>query len=855
MSAIQPLSTAAEPIFVRPELCEMPDPRGLGGLLAASSPGRSALPLRSCTVRADIVGVLCRTTVTQVYENPLEHAVEAVHIFPLPDRGAVVAVELRAGEVRVVAECRERKQAEATFAKARADGHRAALLTQERDDVHTLRVTNLPPKSEVTVEIVVEELLEVVDGEVRWRFPTTIAPRFTPGTPLGQLGAGVSADTDVVHDASRLTPPLRLAGGTTLDLEVCVYGQVRKVESSLHAVSMGLEDGSVRVSPTGKATLDRDFVLSVVSGAPSANGVRAWTDGTHTAVVVEPPAVVTPDALPRDAVFVVDISGSMQGRKMAAAKLALKTALHGLMPQDRFLIIAFDNRVEHFRSSFCPVDDGHIAAADAWIDALQARGGTVMAPALKAALEPMAAPGRQRSVLFVTDGQSTDEARLLQLLWRHRGEARLFPLGIDTAVNSALLRRLARVGGGVCELTTPDANIEEVVARMESRFGTPVVDGITVEGAVPVRSPLPALFAGRPITFVVEGGAKKLTVSGTTASGEWRVKVEPGRAPFPLGPAWARARVSALEDRLIVKPFEQEALQPEILRVALEHGVASRWTAFIAVDPSVELEGTPVEVVQPAELPSGWSKDRQRGRPMHRMPPSPPSRMMPPSPPPPMMTTGAVPPPPGISAPRPLASPPPAARKSSPKRSRGGVGQRLMAMLRGDAKSAPSGSVPAQAPIGAGGGGPSVFNPPEAEEESTQFFSMPDSEAASEAPTGEINPVKMPTSRAPAPHRKRKGSSAGQLARSQSANGSFGGDVARTIVAMLQLVKDGHTRRKGLRKRVVSKAASWLESRRTEPGVALALAILVDVEQGQEVEAARWQAVVDAVGAAAQGLV
>ncbi len=77
----------------------------------------------------------------------------------------------------------------------------------------------------------------------------------------------------------------------------------------------------------------------------------------------------------------------------------------------------------------------------------------------------------------------------------------------------------------------------------------------------------------------------------------------------------------------------------------------------------------------------------------------------------------------------------------------------------------------------------------------------------------------------------------------------------RTIVAMLRLVKEGHTRRRGLRKRVVSKAAAWLEQHRTEPGVALAMSILTDAEAGKALSNERWQAVVDELGNEAGELV
>jgi len=831
-------------VSVEPTLCPTPDPRGLGALLA----GEQALPLKSCRVRGEVLGGLARTTVVQTYENVRDQPMEAVHIFPLPDRGAVVSVVLTAGEVRVVAECREKKEAEATFAKARAAGHRAALLTQERDDVHTLRVTNLPPKTSVQVEIVVEEALEVVDGRVQYRFPTTIAPRYTPGTPLGHMGPGVSPDTDVVMDASRITPPLRLSGGTTLDLEVTVRGTVRQVTSSLHAVSMSLDDGAIRVAPSENATLDRDFVLAVTFGDANASGVRAWTDGSHTVMVLEPPADALAATLPRDAVFVVDISGSMGGRKMEAAKLALKTALHGLMPQDRFLLIAFDDRVELLKRDFMPVTDDALALADQWVDRLRARGGTVMAPALEKALTLGQTPkGRQRTVLFVTDGQSTDEARLMQLLWQRKGEARVFPLGIDTAVNSALLRRMARIGGGVCELTEPRANIEEVVARLEARFGSPLVEGALVRGAIPAQTPLPALFSGRPATVVLEGGASGFTVEGTSAAGPWTVQVTPEKAPFALGPAWARARVSALQDRLTVLPFEEDALRPEIIRVALAHGVASRWTAFVAVDTSVKVEGTPVEVVQPAELPADW--EMPTGAPM----PVAMSAM-------PMMDAmaggGAPPATRGVKK-----------RKEARRRRSSGLGGAFRNLLSKASEAMAPPPAPQAAPMPAPEPEPAVEARLELEEEAdaTQFFGL--SMADDEAPEAKPAPVERAKSmaRPGAPARPRAmgrrdraladkgaggGDPIGKLARSQKADGSFGGDLVQTLVALLMLVRAGHTRRAGLRRRVVQKAVAWLSTHTGDARVDAALALLDRVERGEVVSDADYRAVTAMLGAA-----
>ena len=257
---------------------------GMGGLLALVNGQERAFPLVAMEVRARIAGDCCHTVIEQHFANTLGAVMEAVHIFPLPDEGAVVEMELRAGDRVIRAECRERGDAERVFAQARSEGHRAALLTAERADVHTLRVTNLAAGEAVRVRIVVVERLVAADGALRWRFPTALAPRYVPGNATGHAGPGVLPDTDRVPDASRLEPPLRLAGGTTLDLEAEVAGPVAGIESSLHAVRLDLGGDVVRVAPSCRATLDRDFVLAIRPRTDAQTSLRAFTDGSFTLV-------------------------------------------------------------------------------------------------------------------------------------------------------------------------------------------------------------------------------------------------------------------------------------------------------------------------------------------------------------------------------------------------------------------------------------------------------------------------------------------------------------------------------------------------------------------------------------------
>ncbi len=792
-------------------------PAGLGGLLALVDGAQRALPLKEVKVGCSIAGNCSCTVVEQRFSNDYAQPLEAVHIFPLPENGALVEMELIAGDITVRAECRERKEAEQVFAQARSDGHRAALVTQERDDVHTLRVTNLPPKTEVSVRMVIVERLEVVDGSFRWRFPTTIAPRFLTGNPQSHEGSGSLPDTDAVPDASRLQPPLRLEGGTPLQLEVEIEGPVTNLSCSLHAIQMSLAEGRLRVAPSGKASLNKDFILSFETGQAETTSLEAWTDGHHTLVQVNPPTRALPRALPRDAVFVVDISGSMRGKKMTAARDALSAALHGLSEGDRFKLIAFDDRLEFFadnKQAFSEYTEASLAEADRWIAGLHARGGTVMLPAIKAALEGETGEGSMRSVLFITDGQSWGENELVPAVAKRRKSARFFTLGIGTAVNAALLKTLARVGGGCCELTTPDAAIEETVVRLEARFGSPLTDGLVVEGHLAARPEPATVFLGRPAALLIEGAPEVVKVRGREAQGSLSLTAQPRKVSFPLGALWARERVAYLQDRLLLKPYEEEAIRPDIIEVALKHSIASRFTAFVAVEKSMTVRGKPVEVVQPAELPEEWDESFKTGG---SVPPQAAAGLF-------QAMAGGMPaamacPPPAPSAPSPVRY---RRRRSAPdldgapsgqeKRKRSGRGKKSRSLFGRVVDSLGLGGAAAEEPPSPrrlmAGRGPGSGSRP----------------GGPELPRPEC-PAPPPADAAPADPSAR-------LARQQGADGSFGGSVERTAAAVLALVLLGHTRRKGARRRVLLKAAQWLQGK-SDAAAVLALQALADAEAGK----------------------
>src|SRR5262249_38507331 len=162
-------------------------------------------------------------------------------IFPLPDRAAVHRFRMEVNGRVIEGVVDERGAARAEYDQAIAAGHRASIAEEERPGVFTLRVGNLMPGERATVMLSLVGPLPVDDGEVTFRFPLVVAPRYIPGLPLvgEQAGLGDADDTDLVPDASRISPPVRLPGmpnPVQLALEVGFDQSPRGIASSLHAV-------------------------------------------------------------------------------------------------------------------------------------------------------------------------------------------------------------------------------------------------------------------------------------------------------------------------------------------------------------------------------------------------------------------------------------------------------------------------------------------------------------------------------------------------------------------------------------------------------------------------------------------
>ena len=590
---------------------------------------QGALPLIACTADLAVVGPVWRWALRQTFRNSARDAIEAVYIFPLPPRGAVSAFRLRVAGRLVEGDLQERGAARATYQQAISRGQRAALLEEDRPNVFTIQVGNLQPGEQAEVELELSGPVAVEDGFASVRLPLVVAPRYIPGAALGDdVGAGTAGDTDAVPDASRITPPVLLPGfpnPVRLAISLSVAGlDGAELGCSLPTVADGA--GRWRVLPGQR--LDRDCIVrwkargeSLAVRALAAPG--AADGGTTLALSVIPPQAQAAAQPPRDVVVLLDRSGSMSGWKMVAARRAAARLIDALDARDRFAALAFDDGVEGHDSGTLRLHaatDRTRFAAVAWLGGIESRGGTEMTGALDSAfaLLPAANDGRERILVLVTDAQIGDEDRLLKRHAAALRRTRVIALGIDQAVNEALLERLVAPNGGWQACVESEDWLDRVLAVAARMVQPPALADISVEtadGPLPACSPdpIPDAWCSRPLTLWARlpTAVRQVTVRGTLADGSaWsqQIAVETLAEPA-LHAAWARARIRDLEDRHAIAANAETAA--EIVRLSLAERVLSRFTAFVAVDREIAGNGKPRTVVQAVESPAGWENQVQ----------------------------------------------------------------------------------------------------------------------------------------------------------------------------------------------------------------------------------------------------
>jgi len=207
------------------------------------------MPLQYTDVKIEVSGFVASATVTQHYQNPFDKPIEAVYTFPLPDDAAVNDMQMTIGQRTIKGIIKRKEEARDIYEQAKRQGKQASLLEQERPNIFTQSVANIMPGDNIVITIRYVNILHYSEGSYELVFPMVVGPRYIPGeVAMGKIGTGWSPDTNVVPDASKITPQVLKPGERTghdialaVDLEAGVA--IQQLHSTSHVIDIK-EDNS-----------------------------------------------------------------------------------------------------------------------------------------------------------------------------------------------------------------------------------------------------------------------------------------------------------------------------------------------------------------------------------------------------------------------------------------------------------------------------------------------------------------------------------------------------------------------------------------------------------------------------------
>jgi Ca-activated chloride channel family protein len=331
---------------------------------------------------------------------------------------------------------------------------------------------------------------------------------------------------------------------------------------------------------------------------------QAGEDGFFLLTLTAGEELAKPDGEGADYVFILDISGSMSSDgKLALSRNSLNAFVERLGKDDRFELIAFNVKPHTLFGKLESVEDATKDRAGDFLASQQARGGTVLHPAINAAYR-YGDPDRTLNVVILSDGMTEQQERreLIELIGQRPSHARVFCIGVGNEVNRPLLEQLAQQAGGLAAFISRGADFDRQAQAFLRKLTHPVATDLTItfddSGIYDVEPPtLGNLYHGVPLTVFGRyraGGTVKVKVTGnirgraitTTAELAFPTKES---ANSEIERMWAWQRI----DRLLKQADRRgsrDQVVDEVVRLGEAFSIASEYTSFIVLENDGEYQ-------------------------------------------------------------------------------------------------------------------------------------------------------------------------------------------------------------------------------------------------------------------------
>lgn len=571
------------------------------------------IPLKSSKTDVEISGTIAHVRVTQVYQNKGNQAIEAKYVFPLSTQAAVHKMQMTIGNRIVNAKIFEKQEAQKVYEKAIDEGKRAAKLDQNRPNVFQMNVGNIMPGDEISIAIYYTELLVPINGEYQFVAPAVVGPRFTGESAENEKSFNMPYTAKGIADSFDFDMTVTLNAGMI----------IQNINSTTHKVKVNYPNAKtaeVFFSEGNKNPSNRDFILNYnLRGNQIQSGLLLYEgeDENFFTYQMEPNKNVVLEDIPaREYLFIVDVSGSMNGYPLEVSRELMRNLLCGLRMTDTFNVQLFASSSTIFSPTPVEINEQNIETAIRFLSEGQGGGGTELLSALNEAYKlPRKDINVARSMVIITDGYVSVEKEAFELISSNLDQANVFTFGIGSSVNRYLIEGMAKVSNSESFIATTSEEAQEVAKDFAKYIATPLLTRVKIESKGfdmydLAQKSIPDVFAARPVIIhgKYRGKAEgKIIVTGYQGKKRFRevYNVSDGhlsKSNQALRYLWARKKIGELDD---YNKLFNEDVNAEVVELGLKYNLVTNYTSFVTVDEAIVNEdGTLTKVKQPLPMPN-----------------------------------------------------------------------------------------------------------------------------------------------------------------------------------------------------------------------------------------------------------
>lgn len=584
------------------------------GLMTPANSNLPALEIKEHHVTVVIEDGYAVTSIEQIFSNNNAVDLEAIYSFPIPEKAAVSEFTYWIDGQPITGEVLEKQQAKTIYQEEKQAGREAAITEQDGHKTFDISVSPVRANQEVKIRLSYIQPAHVDTAIGRYVYPLEEG-----GTDADKLSFWTY--NDAVTEKFSFT--MRFRSSYPVDqLRLPQHPQavIQQISAQEWSVSINenksnasIPEGNSATNPEVPATettttatppaqhLNKDIVVywRLQPGLPgSVDMITYKKPGSHQGTFM---MTITPgDDLAaitegRDWIFVLDYSGSMQGKYTSLTE-GVHKGLHKLNANDRFKIILFNDGSREITQGYTQATPELINNAIQTMSSINPEGGTNLYAGVEHGMKSLDAD-RSSAIILVTDGEAniglTEKKDFIKLL--EAKDVRLFTFVMGNSANRPLLEGMAKVSNGFAmNISNSDdivGKLMEATVKLTHHAFHDVdikISGVKVSDLTPAT--IGSLYRGQQLIvlghYYGEGEAK-LSVNGKISG---QPKTYSTSFTFPqesqlypeLERLWAFATIEDMQNQLDYYG-EDTDIEQAITDLAIENGLVTPYTSMIVM--------------------------------------------------------------------------------------------------------------------------------------------------------------------------------------------------------------------------------------------------------------------------------